>query len=254
MKAFISMSSNSNGESGSPIKVLDGEFKGCYKIIAGGLNVVNSEGITFPDTDIVRGLFTNSTMSRMMKKGVLKGEAEHPARQPGESDESFGRRFISIDSKNVSHLIRHIEILPRTKMAGQPNMVCPVVIYIEPIGEYMEALKSDLENPNSSTSFSIRCLSKLVRTPSGPIRNIFHLITWDWVTEPGISIANQRDTNKVVKSNHMTNESFLMPIEDFKNMLTNDGSIFTKENTSFTIEDFNNCENSHSCDFIKRWK
>lgn len=233
-------------------KIVSGDLKGCYKVIAGGLGVVNSEGHYFPATREIRELFSrSSTINRSASKNVLKGEADHPKKMVGESKDSFSFRFMSVSTDRVAFLIRAVEILDATPMSGQNNLVYPIALAIEPIGVFGDALKSDLDNPNSNTSFSIRCLSKRGTDNSGRVtRSIFHVITWDWVTEPGINISDKKHAVEMSsRTTEMYSSEELMDIID---SMSNDD--MTMESSSNRLSKDVIKRLDHNVNFLDKWK
>ena len=197
-------------------------YAGSYKVSVGGLGAVNSEGHYFPATQAVLDVFkTSSALVRRIEKNVLKGEAEHPTKKPGETKESFAYRFMNIDTKNTAFLVRGIEVGDLVNVPGQVGQVHPIWLYIDPIGVHGDALRSDLENPNSNTYFSIRCLSKRGTNASGQVtRSIYHVITWDWVNEGGINFADKKTS---IAMNNLTTESYVeMDVTELMKIIEDD--------------------------------
>ena len=197
-------------------------YAGSYKVSVGGLGVVNSEGHYFPATQDVLSVFnTSSALMRRVEKQVLKGEAEHPTKLPNETKESFAYRFMNIDTKNTAFLIRSIEVGDPVNVPGQTGKVHPIFLYIDPIGAHGDALRSDLENPNSNTYFSIRCLSKRGTNERGQVtRTIYHVVTWDWVNEGGVNFADKKTS---IAMNNLTSESYVeMEIEQLIDLVEDD--------------------------------
>ena len=241
-----------------PIK--DGKYAGCYRVSGGALGITNSEGHYFASDKDIRDLFTSSkTMQRVIDKKSLKGESDHPTKKPGETRESFAFRFMSIAMDRVAFLIRRVEVLEPRNVLGQSKPVYFIMLTIEPLGVYGEALRSDLENPNSNTSFSIRCLSKRSKSPTGEIvRRIYNIITWDYVNEPGISIANKENSIRMNRSsdNLQTTESFYsLDVEDLIKTVS-DCDLTMESNSVLLDEKDLEClkKSPYEDDFMNRWE
>ena len=226
-----------------PVKEKEG-----YKILAGGLGVINSEGHMFPATQEIRELFMdNSALVRRATSGALKAETNHPSQEPGETKEAFVRRFMSINEQKVCALINKIEIgdTPIT-MKGQEQGFYPVWIWVEPIGQFGKGLQSDLDSENSNTAFSIRCLSKRGTNGGRVTRSIFHIVTWDWVNEPGINVAK--------KSAWVTQESMEIDSGVLQTFLSHgdDLTVENADNYKSVLDYLERCE-SGVCKRLEDW-
>jgi hypothetical protein len=67
-----------------------------------------------------------------------------------------------------------------------------IIGLVKPSGPYGSFLQEQLDDPNQNVSFSIRSLVDLAAGPGGRTNKIItEIITWDYVSEPGISVANK---------------------------------------------------------------
>jgi len=222
---------------------------GTYRVLGGGLGVINSEGHIFPADQKVKDLFSkSSTLLRRAKGGTLKAENKHPSKRPEESKEDFVRRFLDIDNDRVCAVIKHVEVgsVP-VDMPGQAGKVYPVWLHIEPMGTYGDALRSDMSS-YSNTAFSIRALSKRGKLNGRVSRTLFHIITWDWVNEPGINFANKASWTKEDRMD--------INIGEFKNLLTqvdtDDLSTEDKDLYKEVYAKIESCEGME-CSFFSSW-
>lgn len=178
-------------------RVLEKDDKGYYKVTLGALNVFNSAG-EFYTLDGVEDLFTNksSILMRRLKSGNLKGEVGHPKFVPGMRREEFYGRNMRVEETNTSHHVRDI-MLEETNIdsgMGDGSKVILVMGWLKPSGVHGDALQKDLDNPEVNVNFSVRSFTKNTFLGGTTIKRIVQLVTWDWVTEPGISHASKWKT------------------------------------------------------------
>ena len=198
----IKLSSSSN--------TFEKDKDGFYKVPLGALNVFNESGDFYLE-DGVKDLITSksSVLARRLKSGYLKGEVGHPVYQPGMSKAQFYARNMKIDLNNTSHHIREIILTPTNKPSGIPGKgnIIYIEAWIKPTGPGGPALEKELEDPDINVAFSIRCFTKDEVINGINIKKILQIITWDYVSEPGIKIAN--------KFSKLSNEDFtITAVED----------------------------------------
>lgn len=168
--------------------------KGYYYITLGALNAFNSAG-EFYDIEGVNDLLTSesSVLYRRLKTGALKGEVGHPEYTVGTPKAAFYSRNMKILLSNTSHHIRDIELITTKKGSGISNKGNTVLIkaWVKPSGPFGDALKEALENTDENVAFSIRCFTMNTKVNGIIIKKITQIITWDWVNEPGMSVATK---------------------------------------------------------------
>lgn len=164
--------------------------EGYYPVVVGALNMFNSAG-HFYTFDKVRDLFTeSSTLMRRVKRGVLRGEYGHP-RQNGMDMMSFAKRIMDIEEKNVACHHMHIELDFDSMKDESGRPVVAIVSHVAPNGPYGHVLERQLQNPKENVCFSIRSFTK-DRDVMGVLhREIKQIVTFDYVNEPGMSIAEK---------------------------------------------------------------
>lgn len=170
---------------------------GYYTLPIGGLNLFNSTG-DYYTAEGARQLFEQSSvLMRRISSGNLKGENGHPKQQPGQSDSQYFNRAMQIEETNVSHHFRSIW-LDETYGKKNPHLKNPdliaVMAEVKPSGPHGPALQAALDNPEENVCFSIRALSKDFYQNRQKIRVLQSILTWDWVTEPGLHMATKWDS------------------------------------------------------------
>ena len=195
------------------VKDLEVDSDGYYKICIGAFNYFNSCNQIYVDEG-VRDLIENksSDLSRRLSKGFLVGEAGHPQYTSGMSRLDFYNRNARVDINNVSHHIKSIEMKPINKNVGVKgiNNVVKVYGWIKPTGPKGPGVQQALDNKDQNVAFSIRCFTKDTEQGGVTIRKILQIVTWDWVLEPGIDIANTFDTSIATESRDI----FRMDVND----------------------------------------
>lgn len=186
---------------------------GFYKQLLGGFNVYNSSGDFYPYTNAILALFdASASLMRRLNNGVLKSEVNHPKRKPGETDEEFAEKWLSINPDNVCGIFNKIELAKEpVSVPGQNQPVYLTWGYVKPTGVKKDVLESSLRDPDVNTAFSIRPVSRLVNNGGVTIRNVIHIVTWDYVEEPGINFATKAATSAIRES---IGENFEIPITE----------------------------------------
>ena len=165
---------------------------GYYTVVLGGLNCYNSAGEYYVADGVVEMFQASSSFMRRIQSGSLYSEVGHPRKQAGMSYEDFYRRIIDIDDTNICGHIADITLDltygKRNSGVCNPEFIA-VMGKVKPAGPKAEALRLSFENRKQNTAFSVRGLTD--NTPKGGRveRKLTQIITYDHVTEPGISPA-----------------------------------------------------------------
>jgi len=166
---------------------------GYYKIFLGKLNSYNSSGIFYRVMDM-RELLTgnNSTISKRIKEGLVKGEQDHPDFRGMDQTELINRIF-HIDMDNYSHHIKSIEFINTNKYekGWEKYPIHEVWGWVKPSGPKGKYLQEDLDNPDMNVAFSIRSAVHEDRVGAMVVRTVLDISTWDWVHENGVKNATQ---------------------------------------------------------------
>lgn len=175
--------------------------EGYYPMVVGALNAFNSAGSYYPLTAQVRDLLENQSgsLQRRIKRGALRGEYGHPKPPPRSAnreqqriqDEEFVRRNLSIYEENVC--CHHMKLwLDDSSLKDKDGKaVIAIMSLVAPNGPKGEVLAKQLENPNENVCFSIRSFTDNKTRFGIEERTLREVITFDYVNEPGISIAEK---------------------------------------------------------------
>lgn len=165
---------------------------GYYTLVVGALDVFNSAGAFYP-LDTAKRLFdSSSNFMRRVKDGNCKGETGHPKRTPGMTQTDFLHRVMTIEETNVCCHFKSFELNTTDVKDNNGRPVVAIIAEVKPAGPQGPALKEALENKHENVCFSIRSLTRDVRQPTGIVnKNISDIVCFDWVTEPGISVAKK---------------------------------------------------------------
>lgn len=174
-------------------KGLKPDANGYYTMIIGGLNVFNSNG-EFYTLKGAKDLFeSSSALMRRVKNGSLKGELGHPKFDPGTTVDWFVNRCMEIRETNICAHFSEIWLdYDIVKGTGQNTVA--IVAKVAPSGPHAETLERSLSNDNDNSAFSIRAFTDDYKLAGVTNRELKTIVTWDFVTEPGISIANKNTT------------------------------------------------------------
>ena len=171
---------------------------GWYHVILGGFNILNKDNIYY-DLEGVQSMLEdpNHLICQRLKAGSLYGEMGHPIITPGMTGDQIISNNLKISDERVSHVIRKLEFIPvdnKQKMNPFNSTIYVVTAWIKPTGPCGHLLKESLDDPYQNTSFSIRSLVRNELGTNGyTVRKMLVLITWDWVREPGIRIADKNN-------------------------------------------------------------
>lgn len=156
----------------------------------GALNVVNSAGQRYVASGGARELFESGPFKRRVKRGALRSEVGHPIRQPGMSDDDYIQRIMTIVEANVCAHIAEIELDFNT-FKNEGDGLIAIMAKIAPSGPHAAMLERSFSNPNENVCFSIRAFTSDY-TQRGVVHRILrNVITFDYVNEPGIHIAEK---------------------------------------------------------------
>ncbi len=166
---------------------------GYRKVILGALNYYNSSGM-FYDWERSKEIFDRSgVFLRKITKGNLYGEQGHPDWEDGWSLDEFVGRIRFINDSNVSHHIRDIEIVDGPKDA-KGRTIKIVYGWVKPSHDKGVFLEQAFCNPYQNVCFSIRSLIDDKVIGGEYNRMVKEVVTFDWVTEPGIDMATKYDS------------------------------------------------------------
>lgn len=198
---------------------------GCYTMVVGGLNVHNAHGDLYV-YDAAKHFFeNNSAFMRRVNRGVLRGEVDHPQKQPGMTFREYGARLMNIDPNQVCCTHRQIWLdfdhVTDTR-TGKP--IIAIMSKVWPGGVKGDFLKEMIEANGEQVCFSIRSFVNETPMSNGRMcKAIRDIVTFDYVNEPGIEFAEkfrspaceslvdlsftQSDIESIVKNNSIAGSS-----------------------------------------------
>lgn len=170
---------------------LKADENGYREVVLGALNVFNSAGERYVFEE-AKHLFDSSGMlQRRVEKGVLRGEYGHPKPEPGMTEDGFARRVMEIREPNICCHYKSITLdFGRVKDDnGKP--VIAIIGWVCPSGPNGPALERSLNNKDENVCFSIRAFTDDYKRNGIRERVLRSIVTWDYVNEPGIAVAQK---------------------------------------------------------------
>jgi hypothetical protein len=164
---------------------------GYYPMVIGALGMYNSAG-EFYDYEQAKRLFEGSShFMRRVQRGVLKGEYGHPKMEVGMKPDDFARRVMTVYEANISHHIREVWLeFDKVKGAdGKP--VIAIMAWVKPSGPMARYLQDSIDNKCENVCFSIRAFTDDRREGGIKKRILKTIVTFDYVLEPGMSVAEK---------------------------------------------------------------
>ncbi len=163
--------------------------QGYYTLVLGALDFFNSAGAFYPLAPAKHLFESSSGLMRRIAAGNCKGECGHPKQQPGQSIRDYMARLMRIEETLVCCHFKEVWLETITDKNGKATM--GVIGKVRPTGPMGPALKEALENPHENVCFSVRSFTNDTMANGVVQKNIKTIVTWDWVTEPGISVATK---------------------------------------------------------------
>ncbi len=156
----------------------------------GGLNILNSAGQYYTAEGAKELFLTSSAFQRRVRSGKLRSELGHPVQQPGQSNDSYLQRVMTIYEPNVCAHIASVE-LDFDNFRGPEGPIVAIMGRVIPSGPHAAALERSFNNPEENVCFSIRAFTKDYQSNRMTHRILKNIITFDYVNEPGIRIAEK---------------------------------------------------------------
>lgn len=171
--------------------VIPADSDGYRTMVVGGLNMFNSAGQWYTYEGAKQLFEESSQFMRRVKRGALRGEVGHPRQETGQSLDDYISRVLEIRETNICVHFKEIFLdFNRMKDAsGKP--VIAIMAKLAPNGPHGDFLAKALENKNENVCFSIRSFTRDFYNGGVYTRELKNIITFDYVNEPGISIANK---------------------------------------------------------------
>lgn len=174
--------------------VLKPDETGAYTMPIGGLNAYNSIGQYYTYKGVESLFQSSSILMRRVSNGNLKGEVGHPKRLPGMSFDDYVTRILTIDETNVcchfSEIWLDMDYGKNHPELKNPDLIA-IMGKIRPSGPKGDFLRQAFENQGENVCFSIRSMTRDYYQKGTTFREIKNVLTFDFVTEPGISFATK---------------------------------------------------------------
>lgn len=167
------------------------DANGYFEVIVGALDVYNSAGQLYVYEQAKNLFESSSQLMRRVSRGALKGEYGHPKPLPGMTNDQFANRVMSVYEENTCCHHKEITLdFDRVKdEKGKP--VIAIISKVCPSGPHGPVLERSLSNPDENVCFSIRAFTDDYREGGTYKRVLKTIVTWDYVTEPGIAYAEK---------------------------------------------------------------
>lgn len=176
-----------NGKKG----ILLPDDDGRYTQPIGALNVFNSVGEFYTHSGAKELFESSSAFMRRIKSGCLKSEVGHPKPAPGESYESYARRVVEIDDKNVCAAIHEVWLDFDSVRDRNNKPIITIMGKISPSGPYGDTLVKSYANAGENVCFSVRGFTDDRFVGGIKERALKEIVTWDKVVEPGIDVSRK---------------------------------------------------------------
>lgn len=167
------------------------DANGYYTVILGALDTYNSAGDFYPFESAKELFKESSSLMRRINNGACRAEYGHPKKLPGMTDREFLSRILTIHEDKVCAHIKEVTLDYSGIKGNDGRSVIAIIGKIKPSGPYGQVLKEQLENSQENVCFSIRSLTKDVFDGRVNRKNLMQVVCWDYVNEPGISVANK---------------------------------------------------------------
>lgn len=190
---------------------------GYWWVNAGAYGVCNESGVYYSEDNIEK-LFTNDgILKRRLEKKVVRAELGHPQFLPGMTNEMFESRMQQIQEDRYCGHIRDAKLVKNKD--GKSYIT---KINITPFGHYKSTLLDALTTKDANCFFSVRSLSNRQMINGVLIKYVYYIITWDFVTEGGMRIANSLDTTMDLESMSSTDINKLSSVSELAKIDLND--------------------------------
>lgn len=164
---------------------------GYYTMVIGALNMFNSAGMYYDFKAAEQFFKESSALMRRVSRGSLRGENGHPRREPGMSVQAYYARLLQIHEDKVVCHFASITLDFNNYKDDQGRPIVAIVAEVCPSGPLGSMLEKQLQNPQENVCFSIRSFTD-DRLVNGIVtRYIKTIVTFDYVNEPGMSVANK---------------------------------------------------------------
>lgn len=173
-----------------------------YRCLVGAFNTYNDCGIYYPLADHIKRMFDKGGIIHdRLERKCVRGETNHPS-LVGLSHLEQLQRLAVIDGQLTQHYILSFELVSG-KDEHRKDVVL-VYAWLKPNGPFGDQLAKSLNSPEENVAFSVRSFCKTMMYQGRKSKVITDLLTYDGVTEPGISYATTDNAIALEGKLHMT--------------------------------------------------
>ena len=187
----------------SKVGNLKRDENGYYPMVVGALNVYNSAGQYYVYEQAKELFQQSSQLMRRVSRGTLRGEYGHPKMTPGMSNDQFANRVMSIYEENICCHHKEITLDFENVKDASGKPVIAIISKVCPSGPLGPALEKSLNNKDENVCFSIRAFTDDFRDGGLTKRVLKTIVTWDYVSEPGIAVAEKFISPALETRNHL---------------------------------------------------
>lgn len=184
------------------------DAQGYYEMVIGGLNIFNSAGQYYTYEGAKQLFEQSSQFQRRIGRGSLRGEMGHPPKLPGMTMDDYINRIMEIREANVCVHFKEVYLDFDRVKTNQGKPAVAIMAKLTPSGPLASSLEKSLDNPNENVCFSIRAFTQDYYERGVACRDLKNIITFDYVNECGVHIANKYDNPSLedLSEAFMTNE------------------------------------------------
>ena len=235
---------------------------GYYTIVLGALNCYNSAG-HFYTADGATHLFEKSSgFMRRVQNRCVKAECGHPEFVAGMTEDQYVNRILTIVEKNVVAHIADIWLdfdFGKNHPEYDNRDLIAIMGKVKPSGPHAAWFKECLDNGVEDVCFSIRALTRDYYNRGTRIRVLDQIVTFDYVTEPGISIARKFNSPAMeqLSDKVMTDSDTFIKASTLRKIVERASDVAIESNIAIVKEALERIEISHKTKFktsgFKNW-
>lgn len=165
---------------------------GSYEIILGALAAYGNGGWIYDENSGRSYIENDREFLAELNGGRLKGEWGHPRREAGMTDQDWFVRINEIREDNTCCAFTKIDLSMDLIKDEKGRRVVGIIGRVKPSGKQAGEFRDMLEDPEQDTPFSIRSFAR--KDFNTMRKHINKIITWDYVTTPGIAVASKYNT------------------------------------------------------------
>lgn len=173
--------------------IIKPDENGWYLVNLGALEYPNSRGEIYDEGSARAFLTADNPFTRKLRKGCLAGELGHPMRETGMTDSQWLERVLTIAETNESHTIMSVTI-DTTAVDRSGRRYTAIRGKVKPSGPHKQILLDKFADPNINVCFSVRSFAKNIVGMGGTKKHFLNIITFDYVLEPGLAVANKYES------------------------------------------------------------